>query len=1079
MFPAVRQLAVSVVATAVMASIGSPACAQAKYRFDVSPQPLARALNALAQQAGINIYFNPTDLEGMQSTGLRTEATADEALKSLLIGTGLTWRKSDDKTVVIVPAPAGAAADSASPTAEGVRLAQAEHGDASSPDASNRQSATARSRPEPVQLEEVVVSVPEILVKGARSQNADIRRTEDDIQPYVVFGAEEIRRSGATNADEFLRSRLPQNAAATSFSQSGISGGGRSQINLRGLSGNQTVVLVNGRRMANASTFGSNGAQPDINGIPVDSIERIEILPSTASGIYGGGATGGVVNIITRKDFSGVQAAVLYGQSSRGDAEQERVDLSGGASLFGGKTNVSFSGSYAESGILRGEDRDFTSRSLARQFANNPAAFTAPPVGYTGNIVSQNGANLVLDNGTALNSPRTFIPIGYAGPATDGGAALASNAGRFNLDAPAGGMNPLLTGSEISSASLGVRQTIFTAMEAYGDFSLARNVALGKSGGSILDVLLPANAANNPFTAPIRVSVPVPNLTLPTRSETETVQGVAGLIVRLPHTWTTAFEYGWSRARVDLAFTSPALGDPDGAAGPGVAPGTALANGTLNPVRDFNAFPIDFSPYRLPSPNFVDGPVETTLGNVTVRVGGPALELPAGPLAVSGVLEHREEKLEPSTRVLTLPNGTLSSQLALGGSQAISSMYAEANAPIFSPRNARALFGSLELLASVRRDDYRLKSAQPQQIPAPAPGSPLPAFTWSRAEFQATSFTLGAMYSPISDLTLRASYGTGFLPPSLGNIVTRPSTTTSTMAPFVDPKRGNLITSGGTYRLTSGGNPALRPEESDSHSAGIVLTPRWLPGLRVSVDYVRIEKSDEIFSGLAVDTLLALEDSLPGRVIRDPLTPGDAALGYTGGVVREFDFTAANVSSALIEAIDIQADYEWSIGRFGDFHAYTMFTNQTRLARKVTSVSPEIEGVGHFDGSNFAALKWRGNAGLSWNRVDWTFDWNAQVYDSYRPYLPGSNQTTIDAMVLNQGSDRVRSQIYHDVTILYSVPVEAASDVLRGMQFRLSAENVFDSNPPIRADVSHFANAYSTFGDPRLRRFAFSVRKAF
>lgn len=110
----------------------------------------------------------------------------------------------------------------------------------------------------------------------------------------------------ASNLEEFLSTRLPMNQTRGTFSRNLPEGGWREQKyvqSARGLGTNQTLILINGRRAPGVSTLltGDLG-QPDINGIPLSSVERVEVLPTTASGIYGGGATGGVINIVLRKD---------------------------------------------------------------------------------------------------------------------------------------------------------------------------------------------------------------------------------------------------------------------------------------------------------------------------------------------------------------------------------------------------------------------------------------------------------------------------------------------------------------------------------------------------------------------------------------------------------------------------------------------------------------------------------------------------------------------------------------------------------------------------------------------------------
>ncbi len=140
---------------------------------------------------------------------------------------------------------------------------------------------------------------------GARLLNTDIRRSQDDPQPYVIFERAVIEQSGAVDINDFLKTRLTMSATGGTSAQTTNVAGAVSGVNLRGLGENQTLILIDGRRAAKTSSGFSPG-QPDLNGIPLAAIERIEVLPTTASAIYGGAATGGVVNVVLRRDYSGL-----------------------------------------------------------------------------------------------------------------------------------------------------------------------------------------------------------------------------------------------------------------------------------------------------------------------------------------------------------------------------------------------------------------------------------------------------------------------------------------------------------------------------------------------------------------------------------------------------------------------------------------------------------------------------------------------------------------------------------------------------------------------------------------------------
>src|SRR5262249_18020927 len=144
-------------------------------------------------------------------------------------------------------------------------------------------------------------------------------------------------------------------------------------------------------------------------------------------------------------------------------------------------------------------------------------------------------------------------------------------------------------------------------------------------------------------TTAITVAFPATDLLASTTVDNEILGVTGGVIAKLPGSWSAALDYAWSRNTNSLIRTSPVVGDPDGA-GPGVSVDTALANGTLNVLRDLSAFPLTWSPYLLTSPNVRDGSPDTYLNDITLRLSGPLLQLPGGPLTLSGIGEYRNER---------------------------------------------------------------------------------------------------------------------------------------------------------------------------------------------------------------------------------------------------------------------------------------------------------------------------------------------------------------------------------------------------------------------------------------------------
>src|SRR5262249_38276166 len=148
--------------------------------------------------------------------------------------------------------------------------------------------------------------VPEIMVVGQRTQNADIRRFENDVQPYTVVAKAQIVNAHRDDVDQFFNSRITANTQAIppSLSQSGDP---LSAIDLRGLGPQNTPVLIDGRRMPQIPASASDFRQADLNAIPLHAIQRIEVLTGAAGGIYGFGALGGVVNVVLDRDSRGFE----------------------------------------------------------------------------------------------------------------------------------------------------------------------------------------------------------------------------------------------------------------------------------------------------------------------------------------------------------------------------------------------------------------------------------------------------------------------------------------------------------------------------------------------------------------------------------------------------------------------------------------------------------------------------------------------------------------------------------------------------------------------------------------------------
>jgi outer membrane receptor protein involved in Fe transport len=1047
--------------------------------FDIESKPLNLALTEFARQSGLQVVFVAELGRDLTAPRVSGSYTPEVALKRLLVNTPFAFDFINPRTVTIrthkssgqalMPAPGG------TPDAGALKLARVEM--PGSGDALEQAGSQAPRLPDStsgVQVDRR--GIPEMLVRDRRTSNVDIRRSEDDVQPYVVYDAETLERSMTVNLEEFLKTRLPMNAIDSTDSQQALLTGNTSSIDLRGLGTDETLVLVNGRRMPgvyNGREFG----QADINGIPISAVERVEVLPSTASGIYGGGATGGVVNIILKSDFNALEFATNYDNTFDTDSARRRVDATLGFSAEGGRTSFLLTGSYSDSNPIAVGDRDFVSRAYQLYVDNTGNDFSGgftPPLSSTTNIQALGFFNpeLVLldpDGGApvGLGSLIAHVPLGYAGVESDGGAALVATGGSYNIALPTdvqGLQAGIVNNPIVSSFAANIRRTFTDRIEGFADLSWASNEGHVPHGSQSTTFQMFPGFPGNPFDNFVQVTFPLPGLNVDRSFTSETSAATGGAIVRLPGDWLGQAEYTWSRSRNEGYQTSPILSS-------GIL--AAINNGVLDVFRDFNAFTPDYSPYLLDSPNNFRGPFDNTRTGATLRLAGPVLELPGGDLALSAFYEHRKSAADAAR--VRMQDGSTREYFELyhaDRSQSVDSLSLEATVPLISGRNARAGVRALDLQAAVRYDQYEVNGVDLGTVRLDSPDDPIPEFARSTAELSSGDYTAGLRYAPTEDLAVRVSFGTGFLPPTVAQVIPTESVSSVRVS---DPHRGGVATTlTGINRIT-GGNPNLDPEESESLSAGVVITPRTLPGLRLSVDFTEIRKTGEI-SGIDPQIILDPDNEalLGHRVTRGELTEQDMTLDYTAGPIIGIDTSLINLSRTTVRGWDVQLDYLFDTS-LGSLRLYALATH---VADHLTQLSPSVDPVSH--AGHQYRLKWRGNAGATLERQLWSLDWNMQYYHSYLVYLAGLSEGAIQNRIAEQGSDTIPRQTYHDLTarIRLGELAGAASGFLAGTELHLGLKNVFNTSPPIVATALP-SNGYSFLGDPRLRRYSITLSKRF
>lgn len=985
--------------------------------ISIDAGPLADNLRDLERQTGIELLYDHSLVVGLRSPPVAGAMSTDVALQQILRGSNLTARRAESGAWIL-------------------------------------------ERPDAPALAQQDIAVAEILVVGRRTQNADIRRFENDIQPYNVLTQAEIRSAHRDDINQFLSSRV------TSNGESLPAGPPRSAeilstIDIRGLGNNQTLVLVDGRRMPSIPDEGSSFRQSDINGIPLHAIKRIEVLTGTASGIYGFGALGGVVNVILDRETRGLDVHLTGGISSRGDSGRTGLEASYGRTTESGKTDISLFASRFESDRLLVGQRDFSTndRSLNRHYVPEDFAYEQAQ-GYAllvrGSSFGPDG-NLEFKpeyGGGSLESTRTLLPPGFSGSTTELVDALRNNASQLNL-----GLTPQLAGNDLGSNPASdslfanFRHRFNDRFEVFVDAVMLNTEGrVSDDGGRDGFVFLAAASPLNPFTTDVFLDLPILGIEGGISREAEQARYTAGLVAGLPLDWRGTLEIGAgsftyhvrefdeSPSNANLYLFGDAE-DPD-----------------LNPFLEWNALQQTLA--GVVTHRTITSRIRDDFRNYSLRLAGPLFNTSAGPSTLTILAERRTDHVPATITIAT--NDILGPPISIeypepGRSSASNSVYVEFRSRL-SGEQAPALLRNLELQLAVRHDEQEFDFALAK----------VEDVTRSSPEFNVTAFTAGAKISPWPWLMLRASHATGEQPPTI-EALRDIGPVSAPFANALDPKRGGrLLGRDGRFLYSTLGNEDLQAVRAKSTFVGVVLTPLGEAGPSFAFDYSRIRRTRDVYQ-LSDIEVLQHEDELPGRVVREPLTDADRDLGYTAGRIIEFDSSYLNGATLEVDAIDARAEWPMSVlgGRLRLYADATYLLNN----RRKEPFREDVQLAGFVNGP----LKRRANGGLDWSGNRLTLGANLQYFGSRSVFLDTPEPDfTHEFSERIQGSTRLRSQSYLDLYASWRM-FFGTTQGARELVLDLGVVNALDKEPPRESSYfSEFADdaqGFSAYGDPRLQRF--------
>ncbi len=830
----------------------------------------------------------------------------------------------------------------------------------------------------PREADRGVATVVEVIVTGSNIPTAE----EVGPNPVDTYRPEDMEKLGVRNATDLLV-KLPQEAGSTMNQNIANGGDGSVAPNLRGLQAKETLVLVDGKRVAAHAlditpATGNGIAGADISLIPFRLIDHIDILKDGASALYGTDAVAGVFNIFLVHKFRGLEIGGSIGNTNLGSSNDAR-EMEGWIKAGTGddKTDIVIVADFYDRTAIYSRDRDLS----ANAFQIPRGGFDTRSENSPGHIGDLIGFRLIPKLFFSANSPpphsapnvqtspfykNPFViaPNAYPGPPGINPVTGLPETGPIQYK---GGGDYFFYNFSALTPSIPAsnRQTFYGSftrdicdkyLVLFADFKYTRSFFDAQSaptpflpdpfhnalGGnfSLSGMSVPLQNPFNPFT--------VADATLPPGTPFAGIPVTSGVRFRAIgdtgnriNDFTThdyLFDAGlrgqlgefgdyFKRWNWEAGFRY-SLDEEENVLQNAVSqPGLREALLDTNPATAFNPFLGIFgrntqaARQRVYVAVHVSAQFELPLGYLTIN--GDLFDLPAGPVSFAlGVEYHGERwRTDPDSLNTTFNTIGFPDLQTQKLNRDVWATYQEVRIPVTSPSWNFPGFYSLEFDLAEREEWYSQNSAQVPGITVIPTGHT--QFNTQRPKFSVRLQPLDPKW--IGALTLRGSYTEAFHAPTLGELSPAGS---QGIGQVHDPKG---LTPNGEVVVITTGNFHLTNETAYEWSYGAVYSPKWIKGLTLSADWWHIDLR-QIPTIPGPQFILEHENIFPQDVVRDPTT----------GAILLVINPSFNLSGAVFEGLDYEAIYILDSGIFGhgDFGRLTWTVNGTHLARARLQISP-------------------------------------------------------------------------------------------------------------------------------------------
>ena len=873
---------------------------------------------------------------------------------------------------------------------------------------------------------------------------SSIKRIEGETALAVeTIKREDIDKAGVTTAAELLQ-KITSNVGGLTdgASVSDVMGGqrGLNGANLRGLGVSSTLVLLNGRRLANFASPGDSSGV-DLNNIPAGAIQRVEVLKDGASAIYGTDAMGGVINFITRKDYQGFDASVYALKTGEGGGGKTNASLAGG---FGdlGKDGFNVFGAFdmQRTERLSSSERKFMQEYSLPDRLSPQLSSTSFPANVdltAAQLATLKKSTYLLGSGpggTWLPSPGRRVSLGKPScvngspnvvrPLGPGGTEGCS----FNYmgDSEVYPKSDKL--SLIGRATFMVspdHQVFAEVLMSKSETAYAASPATsGSINGTTFGIRLPASLqAKTGITTPVNFRFRLTDAGRRTSEVTsEGSRFLLGANGRLGDwDYDTAYNHSENKATdldIDGWVSRSKLLD-------------GIAKGLYNPF----VAATDDSGRKFMDSIKITGAARMAKGtsdSIDGKLTRSLMSLQGGNAMLAVGAELRREKTAFSSSAALKTNDVQGDRASsdelledTSNQRDIAGIYAEVNAPFTKEWEAQF---------AIRHDHYKGVRDPRSGITTPTLGTTNPKIALS--------------YRPSKALLGRASFGTGFRAPSISEMFL--PVRSGTTASFVkDPVSGEIA----QFDLDRYANPLLKPEKSKQFSLGMVVEPNqnW----NGSVDYWKIRKTD-IISEIGEQTVFdnPVYYNNPKIVVRD----SDGAVSY-------LQFKKENRGKLNTSGLDLALGWRGDATSIGRFSASIGATYITEYKFQSDPSSPLTNGLGVFRDDK-AVQRWRHKL---------NFDWvNGPLNLSLgNTYLAGYRDQNIPGLADPGWNDRdVKAYSLWDLTGNYAFTKQ--------LKLRAGVINMLDTPPPFTNQSRYFEVTWDpTYGDPRGRSFFVNMQYKF